>query len=405
MRTSPRRVRRQAGEGGISEYATKAGPRYLIKYGFTREDGTRGTVLKRGFLTRKAAADELRRRLSAVDEGRHVAPNRVSVEQHFTVWLDSLRKEPSTLASYRKNVRLHVLPHIGAMRLEHLTGTRLTKLYRELQDSGRHDGKGGLGARTVRYVHTIVHSALSAAVRDGLLAVNPADKATPPSAKEAASPEMRHWTAQELRAFLGHAKQTEDELWPLWAILAATGMRRGEALALKWADADLELGRLAIRRAATTVNEKGEGSRTIVGPPKSGKARTVDLDPDTVGMLRSHKAAQGSLALSLARDDAYVFGDLNGALRRPEGVSRRFERATARARKDVGEDALSVIRLHDLRHTHATLLLAAGIPVKVVSERLGHASPTITLGVYAHVMPGMQAEAAARFAAIMGGGA
>ena len=111
------------------------------------------------------------------------------------------------------------------------------------------------------------------------------------------------------------------------------------------------------------------------------------------------------ISLALARDDAYVLANTDGGLRHPDGFSKRFVAAVLGARKELGEESLSRIRLHDLRHTHATLLLAAGIPVKVVSERLGHANATITLGVYAHVMPGMQAEAAATFAALMAGGA
>jgi len=401
--TNPRR--RQAGEGGISEYATKAGSRFLIKYGYPREDGTRGVALKRGFLTRKEAAAALRERLSTVDKGSHVAPNRVTVEQHFTLWLDGLRKEPSTIASYRKNVRLHVLPYVGALRVDQLTGTRLTKLYRQLEKSGRHDGKGGLSARTVRYVHTIVHSALRAAVRDGLLLANPADKADPPSAKEAASPEMRFWKAEEMRAFLAQREAAEDELLCAWSLLVSTGMRRGEALALRWADVDFDRGRLSVRRSAGLVKDPGQTQRVVIGATKSGKARTVDLDPATLAMLRAHRARQGTLALALARDDCYVLADLEGRVRQPERLSRRFETAVRQARKALGEDAVPEIRLHDLRHTHATLLLAAGVPVKVVSERLGHANATITLGVYAHVMPGMQAEAAAKFAALMAGGA
>ncbi len=405
--TKPRR--RQAGEGGISAYETKAGTRYLIKYSVPTEDGGRKVILRRRgrneqpLLTPQAAAKELRELLSAIDAGTHVAPNRITVAEHVGQWLDGLRKQPSTVASYRKNMRLHVVPHIGALRLEQLTGTRLTKLYRQLEKSGRHDGKGGLSPRTVRYVHTILHSALGAAVRDGLLSVNPADKADPPSAKASASPEMRYWTAEQLRAFLDRRAAGQDELHVAWTLLAMTGMRRGEALALRWSDVDLDAGRLAVRRAAVLVQTKGQGEEVVIDKPKSGKPRTVDLDPTTVATLRAHKAAQGTLALSLAREDAYVLADLQGRVRHPERFSRRWVAAVKAAQADL-ED-LPAIRLHDTRHTHATILLGAGTPVKVVSERLGHASATMTLGVYAHVMPGMQREAADKLAALVYGGA
>jgi integrase len=400
--TKPRR--RQAGEGGISEYVTKAGPRFLIKYRFIREDGSTAVALKRGYLTRKGAGEALREQLGKVDRGTHVAPNKVTVGEHMATWLDGLRKEPSTVASYRKNVRLHVEPHIGALRLEQLTGTRLTKLYHQLEQSGRVDGKGGLSARTVRYVHTIVHAGLGAAVRDGLLAVNPADKADPPSAKAAASPEMHPWTVEELRVFLDQRAQVEDELLIAWALLAATGMRRGEALALRWGDVDFDGNRISVRRSATVIKHKGAGEEIIVGPPKSGRPRTVDLDPGTLATLKAHKVAQGTISLALARDDTYVLANLDGSVRHPERFSRKFVAALIAARKAVGEDVLTTIRLHDLRHTHATLLLRDGVPIKVVSERLGHANAMITLGVYAHVMPGMQAEAAAKFGALLSGG-
>lgn len=401
--TKPRR--RQAGEGTIGTYDTKTkGTLFLAKWGEPQADGTTKPRLKRGFPTRKAAADHLREVTSSIARGVYVAPNKVTVEDHFKEWVDSLRKQPSTVASYRKNVRLHVIPALGQLRLEQLTGTRLTKHYKHLEESGRVDGKGGLSARTVRYVHTIIHSALGAAVRDGLLLNNPADKADPPTAKEAESPEMHPWTAGELRAFLDQRKRVEDELLPAWSLLASTGMRRGEALALRWGDVDWTASRLSIRRAVTLIKNKGEKQYLIIGKTKGGKPRVVDLDAQTLAMLKAHKVSQGSIALSLARDDAYVLGNLQGTIRHPERFSRRFRSALKQARDELGKDSLPEIRLHDLRHTHATLLLAAGVPVKVVSERLGHANATITLGVYAHVMPGMQQDAAEKFGALLYGG-
>ncbi len=131
----------------------------------------------------------------------------------------------------------------------------------------------------------------------------------------------------------------------------------------------------------------------------------IDIDPATVAVLLAHDVERGALAPGLAGDDSLLFGDLEGGHRNGEHVSRQFARDIARSREALGEDALPAIRLHDLRHTHATILLTAREPVHVVSQRLGHASPVITMTVYAHVLPGSQREAAEKFAALVGGAA
>jgi integrase len=192
-------------------------------------------------------------------------------------------------------------------------------------------------------------------------------------------------------------------MYPAWLLLAMTGMRRGEVLALQWRDIDLGAGTIAVRRSATLIKTKGQGERIDVGKPKSCKARVVDIDELTVAALRAHRKTIGTVSLALARDDAYVLGTVDGTVRHPERFSLAFKNRIARARSALGEHVLPEIRLHDLRHTHATILLAAGVPVKVVSERLGHASPMITLTVYGHVMPGMQREAADRLARLVYG--
>ncbi len=398
------RRRRQAGEGSIAAYATKAGQRFLIKYTVTEPDGTRKAILRRGFATRRLAADALREQLGSVDRGTHVAPSKVTVGEHFTRWLDGLRRGPTTVASYRKNVRLHVIPYIGDVKLAQLTGTRLTAMYRELESSGRRDTmSGGLSARTVRYVHTIVHSALAAAVEDNLLAVNPATKAKPPTAKEAKAPEMHTWDSDQLRTFLEWAQRERPELYPAWLLLAMTGMRRGEALAVRWGDIDFEASTLAVRRSVVLVKEKGTGQRLEIGPPKTGRSRVIDLDAQTLQTLKSHRAQRGSVSLRLAHDDAYVLGRWDGGLRHPERLSREFVRQLASAARGLGDAMPPVIRLHDLRHTHATLYLRAGVHPKIVSERLGHASIAITMDVYSHALPTMQKEAAEQVAALIYG--
>src|SRR3712207_2092015 len=201
---------------------------------------------------------------------------------------------------------------------------------------------------------------------------------------------------------LGHAR--DPDLAMGWRLLAATGMRRGGALALRWRDVDLDAGRLAVRRSVGVVKAKGAGEA-----PRRG----ADQDRPVPGRRprRGHRRRAACLPgrpwsagpVPRARLGPLVLSNPDGTHRHPERFSRRFAGQVAQARKALGEEQLPLLRLHDLRHTHATLLLADGVPVKVVSERLGHASATITLTVYQHVHPGMGREAADRFAALLEG--
>ena len=315
------------------------------------------------------------------------------------------------MTKYRTNVRLHVTPYIGGVPLASLTSARLTALYRELEESGYRNRKGErtggpLSARTVRGVATILGAALGAALDDEvpLLDRNPAVKAKPPTAKEAdaEAPEMHPWTAGQLRRFLDWARGG-SQVHAMWHVLAHTGMRRGELLALRWRDVDLDAGTVSVRRSVGIVRVKGQKGFLREGPTKTCKPRVIDLDPATVAVLRAWRRARGTMALQLARDGAIVFGNHEGQFRQPERVSHLFLEQQARCARALGEDAPPRIRLHDLRHTHATILLRDRENVKVVSERLGHASVTITLTTYSHVMPGDQRQAAARFAALVGG--
>jgi integrase len=151
------------------------------------------------------------------------------------------------------------------------------------------------------------------------------------------------------------------------------------------------------------VRNVGEGAQLHEGAPKTDKSRRViDIDPDTVAVLRAWRSDRAGLSLALVRPGALVFSDLEGNHLHPERFWRTFRSALTQCRAALGEDALPVITIHDLRHTHASLLLSAGEPPKTVSERLGHASITVTLGAYGHVMPGDQKGAASRFAALIG---
>lgn len=414
--TKPRR--RQAGEGGISQYETQQGTRYLIKYRIV-VDGVQKVVLTRGFATRKDAAERLRTLQVAAASRQHplqlaAAEARLAVERaaldarmqtveaYLNGWLDGLRLAPSTVASYRKNVRLHVIPHLGTLRLDEVTGTHLTRLYRQLEAEGREDGAGGLSPRTVRYVATIVGSAFRAAVLDELIPSNPVMRSKPPTAREARSPEMRVWNREQLTAFLDWSRDRDDDLRIAWLVLAMTAVRRGEALALRWRDVDFDAGTIAVRRSVTVVKRKGAGERLVVGLPKSGKPRVIDVDPETMGALRSWRARLGAIALTLAAPDGLVLGTLDGEMRHPERFSRAFVTRVRQAQRAIPD--LPSIRLHDVRHSSATLMLQAGVHPKIVSERLGHAKVSITLDVYSHVVPSLQREAASKLAQLVYGG-
>lgn len=355
------------------------------------------------WFTKKAAQDALRAMLVDAARGELVDPSRQQLGAYLDEYLDGLRVGRATLASYRKNVRLHIKPALGTVPLSALTTSRLNTLYRQLERSGRKDHREGegLSPRTVLYIHTILSGALAAAVKSQRLARNPAAAATPPTARQAKAPEMHPWSARQLSVFLAWAEAVGQAWQPLWHVLANTGMRRGEALALRWRDVDLDAGTLRVRRSAGMVRIAGESAEVVEGDTKTGKPRAVDLDDATAAVLRAHRKARGLLALQLAREDALVFGDLEGQLANPEHVSRQFARDLARCRKAIGEDTLPVIRLHDLRHTHATLLLLAREAPHIVSQRLGHASPVVTMTIYAHVLPGNQRQAADRFAELI----
>jgi integrase len=395
MTTTTTAKRRGWGDGGIYSYSTTAGQRWRIKYSV---DGERQQ--KRGFRTKDDARKALRAALHAADDGTWANPSRQPFGTYLDTWLDGLQLAPSTVASYKKNVRLHVKPYLGKVPLDKLTSAMLTKLYRDLEKSGRADGEpGGLSARTVRYIATIVQAALGKAVKGKQLKSNPADDAEPPSAKQAKSPEMHPWSASELSAFLGWAKDHSD-LYPAWYTLATTGMRRGELLGLRWKDIELDKGTLAVRRSATLVRTKGEGFDIKEGTTKGGTSRVVNLDAATAEVLRAWRKQRGGLGLQLVQPGSLVFGSDDGSHRHPEHFSRTWSQTVYRAIRQ-GTDVPG-IRLHDLRHTMASIWLGAGVPVKVVSERLGHSSAVVTMTIYNHVLPGMQQQAAESIAALVG---
>lgn len=360
-------------------------------------DGRRRQAKRRGFKTKaaaQAALDELR---VSGRQGAYVPPARQRLSEYLNDdWLPAIKVtiEESTWASYERYLRLHVIPHLSGVRLEAVDAGMLNRLYADLLDHGRLDGKpGGLSRRSVRYIHTIIGRALGDAVRWGRIVRNPAQAATPPRAAQTKTqaPEMKTWDAGTLARFL--AAELPSRYHIAFLFLATTGCRRGEALGLRWGDVDLEAGRASLRHTIGAIDHRIYEKST----PKSHRARVIDLDADTVAALRSWRTRQAEERLLLGPaygDRGLVFCHPDGRPYHPDRFSREFDRRIAR-------HGVPRIRLHDLRHTWATLALQAGVDVKIVSERLGHASATITWDIYQHVTPAMQSDAAERVAALI----
>jgi integrase len=338
-----------------------------------------------GYRTKRDAEAARVEILSRLQRGEYVAPDKLDVRGFLEdEWLPAVRASlrPSTFESYELNVE-RVASRIGSTRLQQLTPAALNRLYGELGET--------LSASSVCYVHTVLRHALGDAVKWNRLVRNPADAAEPPSAAAAKAPTMQTWTADELRRFLEHVRG--DRLYAAWHTLATTGMRRGELLGLSWQAVDLDKGRLAITRTLI----EGRREPRFSEPKTNRSRRSVALDPETVAAVRAHRKAQA--AEQLAWGPAYQGQGL--VFCREDGTPiwpRTFSRTFALHAKAAG---LPAIRLHDLRHTHASLALAAGVHPKVVSERLGHSTVSITLDTYSHAIPAMQEDAAAKVAALI----
>jgi integrase len=296
---------------------------------------------------------------------------------------------PSTIASYRTLLALHIDGGLGAVALDELDSVALNALYARLLTNGRRDGRGGLSARTVRYLHTLLNKAFVDAVRTGRLVVNPAAAADPPSPRATRAPVFPVWTPEELARFLRSAQR--DPLFAAFQLAAATGLRRGELLGVRWCDLDLEARELHVVQGVVEVAHEPR-----IGPLKTESSRRlIALDQETVRVMKAHRAAVA------ARDGeiderGLVFTTPTGDLIHPAMFSYWFKRR-------VHLSGVRPIRFHDLRHTHATHALKLGIHPKVVSERLGHSSVMITLDIYSHVTPGLQREAAEAVAALVRG--
>jgi integrase len=332
-------------------------------------------------------------------QGETVVSEKLTLGEYLTTrWLpvQEARLRRSTYDSYRRNIELHVIPALGERLLDKLTVEDIDVFYASLLKNGRKKrspgekgGAQGLSPKSVHNIHVMLNKALSDAARKGTVVRNVVALADAPSLQARKRPEVKAWEVDQLVRFLDAIDA--HRMAPAFYFAAHTGMRRGEVLGLRWRDLDLDAGRVSVRQALVSV-----GYETSISDVKTGTSRrTIDIDDDVVQVLRDWYKTRTEERDGVAPpDDDLVFVKADGSSMHPDIFSQVFDRTVARI--DV-----PAISLHDLRHTHATLLLKAGVHVKVVSERLGHANVAFTMNVYQHVLPGMQAEAADTFSRLI----
>ena len=318
----------------------------------------------------KDARAQLRERLVELNSGVRVQSSKISLGNYLVKWLENYGQNlaQTTLENYTYVIKAHLIPKLGSIALSELQPITLQEYYTKALQSGRRDGKGGLSLRTVQYHHTILREALSHAVKWRMVARNVADAVEAPRPKRSEPtivfPEDVALLFDKMQ---GHA------LFPLFYAAFMTGMRRSELLGLRWRDVDLERGVIQVTQTCHRI--KGE---YIFKPPKNDRGRTIRMSASLISFMAD-----------MDKPHELVFCQSDGKPLQPRTVSGTFK-------------ALTGVNFHAARHTHATALLAANEHPRVVQERLGHKTISITLDTYSHIVPGMQEAAATKIEAAFG---
>ncbi len=355
---------------------------YSIKISLGK-DPTTGKYKSQWFTVKGSKMDAEKRLselLHQLDTGNYMKPGKTTVAAYLDRWLADYAKpylSPRTIEGYEHIMKRYIIPKLGNHTLVHLKPEHLQHFYSAELNTG-------LSAQTVRHHHMVMHKALDNAVEWGLVVRNIADAVRPPRAQRI---EMQTWSENEIVQFLEAAKATP--YYELFYLALFTGMRRSELLALRWQDIDFIYSQIYVSRGLHVLKE----SKVVFRSPKTAAGRrTIALSPSVILLLRDHREKREAESLLLGKpvsDNDLVFSVLGKHLL-PNTVTHAWS-------KLVNHSGLKAIRLHDARHTHASIMLKQGIHPKIVQERLGHSSIQITLDTYSHVAPGLQEAAAKRF--------
>jgi integrase len=334
--------------------------------------------------TKRQAQSECARLIAEISSGSYVEPTKQTVGEFLTEWLTFIKPtvSPKTHERYAEICEKNLGPLIGNVVLAKLKTDRIDAAFAKALTEGRRRTGGGLSPRTVHHMRRVLIKALNQAVTWDRLTKNPAIATAPPKVERT---KMLAYDAAQTAELIEAFRPNRMFVPMLLAVMC--GLRRGEILALRWRHVELGDNRrmLSIRESAEQTKDKVRYKE-----PKAGRARTVALSSMMLKELKAHRARQAEELLKIGvrpDEDSFVVAQVDGRPLKPVSLTHEWTRL-------LGKTSLPRIRFHDLRHTHASQMLAAGVHPKVASERLGHSTIGITLDLYSHVMPGMQADAA-----------
>lgn len=338
-------------------------------------------------------AEEIMRALIAELESPQKPPSEQPLGDYLLHWVDTIAKpnlERNTYESYRWEIEKHIIPSLGHIPLCALEPFHVQTFYSYKAEAGRLKGKGGLSNRTLNYLHSILRQALDKAVDLELISKNPCDKIKPPRDKQAKVRKMVVLSKEELKKFLASCRDHQD--YALIYVAAYTGMRQSELLGLQWDDILWQEKAIQVRNALHLLDDGTFEHRPRTKTETS--SRIIPVSDGVLAVLKEHRKSQAEAKLasggSYKNELSLVFPDEKGKPQDRRNVYHRFENLAAK----LGHKGM---RFHDLRHTHATILLADGEMINAVSQRLGHANVSTTLEIYGHVLPKKAEETAKRF--------
>lgn len=342
--------------------------------------------------TQKEVAQKLKAATAAIDNGTYTAPSKQTLGQWLDAWIETYcgSVKPRTLEIYKTDIRVHIKPALGAVRLEALTTQSIQAFYNALGKPTK-DRPEGLSPKSVKNIHGVLHKALQQAVLIGCLRFNPTDACALPRREKK---ELTPFDDLQISAFLKAIQGSRYET--LFTVTLFTGMREGKVLGLMWDCVNFEAGTITVNKQLQLHEAVGGGAYQL-GSTKNGKGRSITPAASVMALLKRHRAAQAAQRLragKLWQDTGFVFTDELGQPFAKATVYRAFKRAAAAiGRPDA--------RFHDLRHSYAVAAIRAGDDIKTVQETLGHATASFTLDVYGHVTKQMKEASAARMDAFI----